>query len=155
MLGHLVVYYGLIFSALSSLEALAFVAVHQACFGLYMGLMFAPNHMGMPILAEDAQLGFVEHQVITSRSVRPRPGLDFLLCGLNRQVEHHVFPTMARNRLPEVRRYLQALCAARGIPYHDVGWFTAQLEVLSELHRVSAPLRRLGLRRRSSAPLRP
>jgi fatty acid desaturase len=155
MFGHLLVYYGLIFSALAPLHALAFIAVHQGCFGLYMGLMFAPNHMGMPILSEDARLGFVEHQVITSRSIRPRPGLDFLLCGLNRQVEHHVFPTMARNRLPEVRRYLRELCAARGIPYHDVGWFAAQAEVLSELHRVSAPLRRLGLRRRSSASVSP
>jgi fatty acid desaturase len=155
MLGHLVVYYGLVFSAFAPLEALAFIGVHQACFGLYMGLMFAPNHMGMPILPEDARLGFVEHQVITSRSIRPRPGLDFLLCGLNRQVEHHVFPTMARNQLPEVRRHLRALCSVRGIPYHDVGWFAGQFEVLSELHRVSAPLRRLGFRRRSGAPVSP
>jgi fatty acid desaturase len=151
MLGHLAVYYGLIFSVLAPLDALAFIGVHQACFGLYMGLMFATNHMGMPILDEDAGLGFVEQQVVASRSIRPRPVLDFLLCGLNRQIEHHVFPKMSRNRLPEVRRYLRALCAARGIPYHDVGWFTAQAEVLSELHRVSAPLRRLGPRRRSTA----
>lgn len=153
MLGHLAVYYGLIFSVLAPLHALAFIGVHQACFGLYMGLMFAANHMGMPILGEDTRLGFVEHQVVTARSIRPHSVLDFLLCGLNRQVEHHVFPTMSRNRLPEVRPYLRALCAARGIPYHDVGWLTAQIEVLGDLHRVSAPLRRLGSRRHSSAPL--
>jgi fatty acid desaturase len=151
MFGHLVAYYGLVLSALAPLEALAFVGVHQACFGLYMGLMFAPNHMGMPILPEDARLGFVEHQVVTSRNIRPHPLLDFLLCGLNRQVEHHVFPTMARNRLPEARRNLRALCAARDIPYHEVGWLEAQAEVLGELHRVSAPLRRPGFRRRSAA----
>jgi hypothetical protein len=51
---------------------------------------------------------------------------------------------MSRNRLPVVRPYLRALCETRGIPYHDVGWITAHFEVLSELHRVSAPLRRLG-----------
>jgi fatty acid desaturase len=150
MFGHVVVYYGLLFSLLAPLDALAFIGVHQACFGLYMGLMFAPNHMGMPILDEAAQLGFVEQQVVTARNIRPHLLLDFLLCGLNRQIEHHVFPTMSRNRLPEARRYVRALCAERGIPYREVGWLNAQAEVLSELHRVSQPLRRRGPWRRSS-----
>jgi fatty acid desaturase len=149
MFGHVIVYYGLLFWVLAPLHALAFVAVHQACFGLYMGLMFAPNHMGMPILEEAAQLGFVEQQVVTARNIRPHPLWDFLLCGLNRQIEHHVFPKMARNRLPEARRYVRALCAERGIPYREVGWLRAQAEVLSDLHRVSAPLRRRGPRRHS------
>lgn len=144
MFGHLTVYYGLLFWLFAPLDALAFVGVHQACFGLYMGLMFAPNHMGMPILEANAQLGAVEQQVRTSRNIRPHPLWDFLLCGLNRQIEHHVFPRMGRNHLPEARRYVRALCAERGIPYHEVGWLRAQAEVLRDLHRVSAPLRHLG-----------
>jgi fatty acid desaturase len=141
MFGHVAVYWAMVFSLLPPLQGLLFVAVHQACFGLYMGLMFAPNHMGMPIIEGDAKLGFLEHQVRATRSIRSSRVLDYLWCGLNRQVEHHVFPTMSRNQLRVVRPWVMALCRSRCIPYHEVGPLASYGEILRALHAASTPLR--------------
>src|SRR4029453_2824100 len=79
---------------LSPLQAVAFLAVHQGLFGLYLGCAFAPNHKGMPTLTQSDQLGFLRRQVLTSRNVAGSRPVDWLLGGLNYQIEHHLFPTM-------------------------------------------------------------
>ena len=91
------------FYALSVGQALLFIVVHQALFGLYTGLVFAPNHKGMPILDSDSQLDFVRRQVLTSRDVNAHPLTDFWYGGLNYQIEHHLFPSMPRNKLKKLR----------------------------------------------------
>ena len=45
---HAVLYVGLLLLVMSPEKALAFVTVHQAVWGVYMGCTFAPNHKGMP-----------------------------------------------------------------------------------------------------------
>ena len=47
------------------------IVVHQAAAGLYLGLVFAPNHKGMALIGADDDLGFVREQVLTARNVRP------------------------------------------------------------------------------------
>ena len=48
---HMVAYLTVIFLVLPPGKAVAFVVVHQALFGLYLGCSFAPNHKGMPALS--------------------------------------------------------------------------------------------------------
>ena len=50
--------------------AVAFLVVHQALFGVYLGMTFAPNHKGMPMLTGERRLDFLRKQVLTSRNVR-------------------------------------------------------------------------------------
>jgi hypothetical protein len=45
-----------VFLVLSPWQALAFVAIQQCLFGLYMGASFAPNHKAMPILCADDKI---------------------------------------------------------------------------------------------------
>src|SRR5690606_23817149 len=45
--GHVVV----AFAVLTPVQAVAFLAVHQAAFGFYMGCVFAPNHKGMAVFS--------------------------------------------------------------------------------------------------------
>ena len=45
---HFAIYFTLLFTLLPPLHALAFIAIHQAIFGVYLGATFAPNHKGMP-----------------------------------------------------------------------------------------------------------
>ena len=82
--------------------------VQQGLFGLYLGCSFAPNHKGMPTLTEADRLDFLRRQVLTSRNVRGGCLVDFVLGGLNYQIEHHLFPSMPRPNLrhaqPIVRR---------------------------------------------------
>ena len=141
MAAHVIVYLGLAFYFLSPWHAVLFIVVHQAAFGLYMGLVFAPNHKGMPIMEKDSKMGFLRRQVITARNVRPNPLTDFLYGGLNHQIEHHLFPSMPRSKLGEARKIVKAFCHARSIPYHETSVLRSQLEIVRYLHQVSSPLR--------------
>src|SRR5262249_49499952 len=72
---------------LSPVKALAFVAVHHAVFGRYMGCSFAPNHKDTPIIGAHDKLDYLRRQVITSRNIRSGWIVDQLLGGLNYQIE--------------------------------------------------------------------
>jgi fatty acid desaturase len=68
---HLTWYVGILIFTLGVRNAIFFIIVHQALFGLYMGSVFAPNHIGMPILEAGARRDFLNRQVMTTRNVRP------------------------------------------------------------------------------------
>ena len=69
MIAHIALYLTAVFLVLPVGMGLAFIAVHQAIFGLYMGASFAPNHKGMPVITADDELDFLRKQVLTSRNV--------------------------------------------------------------------------------------
>ena len=56
LLGHCAGYLTLVALVLSPLRTIAFIAVQQGLFGVYLGCAFAPNHKGMPVLGEQDQL---------------------------------------------------------------------------------------------------
>jgi fatty acid desaturase len=138
---HFLLYLGALLFVLDPLPALAFVAVHQAVFGLYMGCSFAPNHKGMPIIAASEKLDYLRKQVLTSRNVRGGWFVDQLLGGLNYQIEHHLFPSMPRPNLRHARRLVRAFCTEHHISYTETGLFTSYALALRHLHALGAPLR--------------
>ena len=99
--------------------AFAFLGVQLAVFGLLMGASFAPNHKGMPIIAHDAKLDFFSKQVRTSRNIRGGWWATILMGGLNYQVEHHLFPSMARPYLAKARLIVREHCATLNVPYTE------------------------------------
>jgi fatty acid desaturase len=141
MVVHFIVYFFLVFSALSVGHAILFILVHQGLFGLYTGTVFAPNHKGMLILDKDSQLDFVRRQVLTSRNIKAHPITDFWYGGLNYQIEHHLFPSMPRNQLRKAQVIVRAFCNERGISYHESSALQSNREILQYLHEVGAPLR--------------
>ena len=142
VVAHLMAYFALLFIFLEPLQAILFIAVHQAIEGLYMGLVFAPNHKGMPVLYADNPMSFLRQQVTTARDVSAHPITDFMYGGLNYQIEHHLFPNMPRNNLKKAQVIVRSFCQERGIPYHETGVWQSNKEILGFLHEVSAPLRR-------------
>ncbi|MGH9293074.1 MAG: fatty acid desaturase family protein [Acidimicrobiales bacterium] len=114
---HAGLYLTAVFWLLSPLKALAFIAVQQGLFGVYLRLCFAPNHKGMPIVEAGARLGFVERQVITARNVTGGRLTTFMLGGLNYQIEHHLFPALPRPNLPRVQGIVREFCASHDLPY--------------------------------------
>ena len=139
---HFALYFGLLLYALNPWQALVFALIHQALFGLYYGLVFAPNHKGMLILDKDNPLDFVRTQVLTTRNVKPNFLVDFLYGGLNYQIEHHLFTMIPRNRLGKARPIVKEFCRQRGIPYYETGTLRSYREILSHMHEVSAVLRK-------------
>ncbi len=144
---HIGSYLSLLFWRFGVGGALLFVVVHHVAMGLYLGLVFAPNHIGMSMVGDDPGLDFVRLQVLSTRNVRPGRIVDYLFGGLNYQIEHHLFPRMPRPHLRAARRIVRRFCRDRGIPYRERGALGAYAEVFASLHRAGAPLRAV---RRSS-----
>jgi fatty acid desaturase len=126
------------FLVLSPWQAVAFLGVHQAVFGFYMGCSFAPSHKGMPSLTPAEERDYLRRQVLTSRNVRGGRWVDLLLGGLNYQIEHHLFPSMPRPNLRRAQPVIVAFCAERGIRYCETGLVASYRLVLGHLHGVAA-----------------
>jgi fatty acid desaturase len=126
---------------LTPLQAVAFVVVQQGLFGLYLGCSFAPNHKGMPTLSDEEELDFLRRQVLTSRNVRGSRLVDFLLGGLNYQIEHHLFPNMPRPNLRHAQPLIRGFCQEHDIDYSEATIFGSYAQAVRHLHAVGAPLR--------------
>jgi len=136
---HIGGYLTAVFLVLSPGQAIAFLAVQQGVFGIYMGSSFAPNHKGMPVLGEDEKLDFLRRQVLTSRNICGGWLTDLVLGGLNYQIEHHLFPSMPRPSLRRAQAPVRAFCASRGIPYCETGLLASYAQMLRHLHIAGKP----------------
>jgi fatty acid desaturase len=141
---HAAVYLGALLWVLTPLQAVVFALVHQGVWGLSMGLAFAPNHKGMPIIESGRRLDHLHKQIVTSRNVRGGPLVSYLLGGLNHQIEHHLFPRMPRPNLRRAQLVVSAFCAEHALPYTQTDAVDSYAQVLRHLHAVGAPLRRPG-----------
>jgi fatty acid desaturase len=141
LLVHVAAYVTALLLVLPPLQAVAFAVVQQGLFGLYLGCAFAPNHKGMPTLTSAEELDFLRRQVLTSRNVRGSRFVDFLLGGLNYQIEHHLFPNMPRPNLRHAQPLVRAFCRQHDLPYTESTLFGSYAEALRHLHSVGAPLR--------------
>src|SRR6266516_447029 len=139
---HYLLYIGLLLLRLNIWQAVLFMIVHEVFFGLYLGSSVAPNHKGMLILDKDSPMDFLRRQVLTSRTVKGSLLVDFWYGGLNYQVEHHLFPTMPRNKLRKAQAIVKAFCKEHAIAYHETTMLQSYREILYYLHKVSAPLRK-------------
>ncbi|MFF4354985.1 fatty acid desaturase family protein [Streptomyces sp. NPDC001530] len=139
--GHFACYLTALFLVLSPGKAVVFLLAHTCLWGVYMGLIFAPNHKGMPTCTGDEMPDFLRRQVLTSRNVRGNWLIDTALGGLNYQIEHHLFPSMPTAHLRRARPIVRTYCAQLGISYHETGLVRSYAEALREMHRVGAPIR--------------
>jgi fatty acid desaturase len=141
LLVHAGAYVAALLLVLSPLRAAAFLLVQQGLFGLYLGCCFAPNHKGMPMLEEGKEPDYLRRQVLTSRNVRGSRVVDFLMGGLNYQIEHHLFPSMPRPNLRRAQPLVRAFCTERGVSYRESSVFGSYGEALHHLHQAGVPLR--------------
>jgi len=121
--------------------AFAFLGVQLAVFGVYMGASFAPNHKGMPVIAPGAKLDFFSKQVRTSRNIRGGWWATWLMGGLNYQIEHHLFPSMARPHLAKAREIVIDQCAHLEVPYVETSLWRSYGIVIQYLNRVGLAAR--------------
>ncbi|MGO3147852.1 MAG: fatty acid desaturase family protein [Leucobacter sp.] len=121
--------------------AFAFLGVQFAVFGVYMGASFAPNHKGMPVFDHDAKFDFFTKQVRTSRNIRGGWWATTLMGGLNYQVEHHLFPSMARPYLSQARKIVREHCKTLDVPYTETSLIRSYAIVIEYLNRVGLAAR--------------
>jgi len=139
---HVAAYATLLLTTMSPGKALAFAAIHQALFGLHLGMAFAPNHKGMEMPDPNGEpWGHLRRQVLTSRNVRGTAVTDWFLGGLNYQIEHHLFPSMPRPHLRLAQPLVRAHCRELGINYTETGLVDSYRQALGHMHEVGEPLR--------------
>ncbi|MCX4832030.1 acyl-CoA desaturase [Streptomyces sp. NBC_01016] len=135
---HLAAYLTAVLMVLPAALAVAFIVVHQALFGFYMGLLFAPNHKGQPVRdGTEEELDWLTRQVITSRNLAPHRITDFFYGGLNYQIEHHLFPSMPRRNLRRAQPLVKDYLVRSGLPYAEERLLRSYLMVADHLGTVS------------------
>ncbi|MEE6272010.1 acyl-CoA desaturase [Georgenia sp. MJ206] len=132
----LISFVALVFIVLSPGKAAAFIGIQLAVFGLYMGLSFAPNHIGMPIVPATVKVDFLSRQVLMSRNVTGGRWVDTFMGGLNFQVEHHLFPSMARPNLRKVAPIVREYCDQLGVKYTETSIGQSYKAVSTYINRV-------------------
>jgi fatty acid desaturase len=145
---HLIGYLVAVFAVMSPLHALAFIAVHQSLFGLYLGCSFAPNHKGMPALSPEEDRDFLRRQVLTSRNVHGNWLTDAALGGLNYQIEHHLFPSMPRPNLRRAQPIVESFCTTIGVRYLATGPIASYGQALRHLDTIGQAARAAGTPKR-------
>jgi len=121
--------------------AFAFIGVQMAVFGVYMGASFAPNHKGMALIPEGTKIDFLSKQFLTSRNVSGGWPMSILLGGLNYQIEHHLFPNMARPHLARAQEVVREYCMQADLPYTETTLLTSYGIVIKYLNRVGLAAR--------------
>ncbi len=83
----------------------------------------------MPLLPPDGHLDFFRKQVVTARNIRGKVWPATLLGGLNYQIEHHLFPNMARPRLAKTRELVMEYCRVNDVTYTEMSFWRANVHV--------------------------
>lgn len=122
-------------------KAAAFLGVQSVVLGLCLGGAFVPNHIGMPVVPNDAKLDFLSRQVLTSRNILGGRFVGAAMGGLQHQIEHHLFPSMPRPALSRVRPMIRAYCLERGIAYTEVPLWSGFRTAIRHLNLVGVSQR--------------
>jgi fatty acid desaturase len=118
------------------LWGLALWFVMMMAFGFFMGAAFAPNHKGMPLVPKDAKLDFFSRQVLTSRNIKGSWLKDNLMGGLNYQVEHHLFPSMARPNLRKAHEIVVEYCQKHNVTLVEMNLLASYKAIMKHLNKV-------------------
>jgi fatty acid desaturase len=83
--------------------------------GVCLALVFAPAHMGLPIMTE--QKHDWQHQLETTRNLELPRVVSFFFIGLDYQVEHHLFPKIPHANLPRAAEITADWCSRHNVTY--------------------------------------
>jgi len=128
---HFSILFYLLFTYLSPLTILFFLAAHFATTGFYMGLAFAPNHKGEEMIPEDGKISWI-NQITSTRNLHMNKLIYHATGGLNLQIEHHLFPYMPRANYPDAQPIVKDFCRKYNIEYSEM----TLLESLKEIYTV-------------------
>jgi len=94
--------------------------------GVCLALVFAPAHMGLPVT--NGQEHHWLHQLDTTRNLELPGVISFFFIGLDYQVEHHLFPKIPHQKLPQTAAITAAWCARHGVRYLSEPYVTALVD---------------------------
>jgi fatty acid desaturase len=101
--------------------------------GFILAFVFVLNHTGMEVYDATESKGFYDRQARATRNTPSSLFLDWLTGGLNSQIEHHMFPSLPRRRLAQMREATKAALEECGYAYVTLSNREAMRAVLSTL----------------------
>lgn len=121
---------------------LGFLTLHLVE-GLVLGLVFQLAHVvegtafPSPDESGDMQEAWAVHQLRTTANFAPRSAVASFLCGgLNRQIEHHLFPRICHIHYPALAVIVQQTAQEFGLPYlENRSFFSALRSHYRMLHQ--------------------
>jgi len=132
IVSHFFIIFYLAFLFLPWIAALSFCITSFLFSGLYMGMVFAPNHKGEEVLAKDQEHTWV-HQITLTRNLHYSKLGFIFFGGLDLQVEHHLFPSMSRYNYPRAQKIVKEYCEKNNIRYYETTWFGSMREIYISL----------------------
>jgi acyl-lipid Delta6-acetylenase / acyl-lipid (9-3)-desaturase len=117
----------------------AFITLSELFCGVLLGFVFIQSHNGMEVYNDNRD--FVSSQLASTRNVHGNLFNDWCVStdsglhqshpndcvshrftgGLNRQIEHHLFPTLPRHNLGKAQKLIRAFCSKHGLYYEVCG----------------------------------
>ncbi len=137
-IGHFCLFVAGPFFLLDVRSAIGFVLLYRGLYGLYLGLGFATNHMGMPILDPDAETSFLKRQLLVTRDLHANRITDFFFGPLGCQIEHHLCPSLPRKALRQAAKVVRAHCKQNQLVYHETGLWQCYCEVFRHLRQTGS-----------------
>jgi len=101
--------------------------------GLALSLVFAPAHIGMPVITKADDVWRLQFET-TRNLVMPR-WLSYFFIGLDYQIEHHLFPKLPHQNLPQAAEITKAWAKRNGLPYHEIGYWDGVKDVTRHMAR--------------------
>ncbi|KAJ9529208.1 hypothetical protein QJQ45_007866 [Haematococcus lacustris] len=120
-----------IFYCLGLRQGLVYWLIAHCAAGFGTSFVFIQSHNAMEIYTDDKD--FVTSQMVSTRNINPGLLADWLMGGLNYQIEHHLFPTMPRHSFSRVRRDIMEFCARHNLPYESCSIWEATAKVYRQL----------------------
>mmetsp|Transcript_9678 Transcript_9678/g.12564 ORF Transcript_9678/g.12564 Transcript_9678/m.12564 type:complete len:478 (+) Transcript_9678:150-1583(+) len=99
------------------------------------------SHFSMPtyngVTYDDVDNGYVRTQLKTSLDIDCPYWMDWFHGGLQFQVVHHLWPRIPRHNLRLAQDILISFCKEHDLTYHRMGFFKANISVISQLKETS------------------
>lgn len=129
---HFTVLFTFTFWFLPLVTALLFITLYFLTIGVYMAMVFAPNHKGEAMIAPEQEYNWV-YQISLTRNITPSFLSSYIFGGLDYQIEHHLFPDMSRFYYARASVLIKEFCQKEGIPYHETSWVTSLVQIHQSL----------------------
>jgi len=118
--------------------------VGMACISVFFALQFAPTHIADDVIFPEeykTEKDWAKLQVMSTSNYSMGSFLaTWFSAGLNYQIEHHLFPTMAHTQLPEIAPIVRETCKEFNVPYFaHANYWEALKHHYNHLKRMSVP----------------
>jgi fatty acid desaturase len=117
------------------LGMIAIVSIIYILVWVHLAYVFMVNHVGMEIIdgTKVKEYSWLDLQTRTSRNILGWSIIHHVFGGLNKQIEHHLFPQASRYNIVAIAQITKTFCKEKNIKYHDVSFITSMKEIYNTL----------------------